>query len=82
MRRIRFKHLLLACLALVFLLSPSAFAQYEPFAKKPKPPAFTISPAADTFQPGDEITLTSTAKKNAQRAELLSGRSVTDANTD
>ncbi len=69
MNRIASKHLVLIFLALTVFFSPIAFAQMaqstrqEPFAKKPKPPAFVVSPTADTYQPGAEITLTSTAKE-------------------
>jgi hypothetical protein len=69
MNRVLSKHLVLTLLALTVLFSPSALAQMaqsaqqEPFAKKPKPPAFVVSPMADTYQPGADITLSSTAKK-------------------
>ncbi len=66
MNRIASKQLALTIVALIVLFSSSAFAQivrHEPFARRPKPPAFVVSPTADSYQPGAEITLTSTAKK-------------------
>ena len=66
LNRTAVKQLVPLVLALAIVFSSSAFAQivqHEPFARKLKPPAFMVSPATDTYQPGAEITLTSTAKK-------------------
>jgi hypothetical protein len=63
------------------LFSPAAFAKYRPLVKKP---AFEVSPVADTYQPGAEITLTSTAKNKMHKglSFFLSDQLLTPAPVD
>jgi Tol biopolymer transport system component len=68
--------LTLTCLVSTLLWSPAALAQNQPQGKEPKTPAFVVSPALDTFEPGDTITLSYTKGKLPKGLKVLLGDQV------
>jgi hypothetical protein len=61
---IRLIRAVVSFLALALLFRSTTFALSMPLAQKPRLPAFVLSPSVtEKFKPGEQLTLTSTAKK-------------------